>query len=159
MQLQMEWEHFVRGVILDSATGKFTDGAGSIVVSCAANIPTRELAGHYLVSKFPKSNWEPNWTIPREAIRAAQSLQVSNEVTIAKELGISPWELDGLRHLRNFIAHRSKSAALKMRWVGLVGTTQTIDPISISYSYNSHGVAAYVSWVQFMKYVSRRLVA
>lgn len=159
MQLQIEWELFVRGVVLDSATGKFSNSHGHVYSTYPRSIPTRELAGHFLISQYPKARQEPKWYIPAEAIKAATRLKVTNEVQIAAELGISPWELDPLRHLRNFIAHKSKRSALEYRRALLTAYAGQIDPMATVYGYTSPGRRSYQAWVDFMKYVATRLVA
>lgn len=157
LQLHIEWEHFVRELVLDSATGKFSNSSGHVRSLNVSRIRSREMVAHFLTQHYNEK--EPSWHIPRTAIRAAEHLQLSNFDIISTELGISPWELDYLRYLRNFIAHRSKRAALEIRKKGLVLTTSSIDPVSVSYDYNSDGVFNYLGWVQFMKYVAHRLVS
>lgn len=158
MQMQVEWELFVRGLILDCATGNFADGHGQVVSSHPTTLPTRERAGHYLVAQYPRSDKEPNWYVPAEAVRAASLLGVSNLANISAQLGVSPWPLDDLRHLRNFIGHRSKSSALKVRQVGLVSPSNRIDTIDVTFAFNNTGTRNYVGWGQFMKYIARQLV-
>jgi hypothetical protein len=157
MQLQLEWEVFIRNFILDCATNKFQCGSGPVTSSIPQRLYTREIACHYLISTFPKSRKEPDWYIPARAIRAADSLGLSNLSTVSAELGVSPWEVDDLRFLRNFIAHRSKNSALKLRSVGLASRSGSIRPVDIAYSHSSSGVVNYRRWASFVKNVAARV--
>tara|TARA_R100000935_G_scaffold1193_1_gene3834 strand:+ start:2502 stop:3107 length:606 start_codon:yes stop_codon:yes gene_type:complete len=157
MQMQVEWELFVRGLILDSATGNFSNIGGPVVSSHTIQLSSREQACHYLITQYPRTNKEPNWYVPTEAIRAASLLGVSNIDNISAQLGVSPWQIDSLRQLRNFIGHRSKASALKVRELGLVGRTDKIDAIGVAFSFNEHGTRNYSAWGQFMKYIARQL--
>ena len=156
IQLQIDWELFVRGVILDSATGKFCDSKGVIISSISGNLRSREHAGNHLITLYAKRRHEPDWYLPVDAVNAARLLNVSNLSTISAELGVTPWLLDELRYLRNFIAHRSKRAALNLRSAGLAATA--LDSVKIAVSYGSGGAKNYQGWTNFMKYVSRRIV-
>ena len=159
LRLQNEWELFVRNLILDCATGRYSDSRGPIISHLSPPAPrTREIAGHRLVSLYKRRNFEPNWYRPQEAIRAAELLRLSNYNNIASQLGLSPWEIDELRHVRNFIAHRSKSSAIELRTAGLTSVTGTISPVNSAFSYGTHGAKRYVAWCNFIKQVASKLV-
>ncbi len=159
IQLQIEWEHFVRNLILDSATGQFVNSTGTVTSQKYPGIPSREAAAHQLVSLFPKRRFEPDWYLPPEAIDAAIRLGVSNSPQIAAELGVTPWPIDELRHLRNFIAHKSKRAALTVRGTGIVNASEAIDVLSIAFQYGAGGAKRYIEWINFSKGAAARLVA
>lgn len=158
IQLQIEWEHFVRNLILDSATGKYRSKSGPVSSNLPVKVPSRKHAGFLLVSQYQRRRNEPDWYLPRDAIQAAGKLVLTNESKIATELGITPWELDDLRHLRNFIAHRSGRAATSVRGAGCVAKTDRIIPSTICFDYLTGGHRRYEGWVAFMKRVGSRLV-
>jgi hypothetical protein len=159
IQFQIEWEHFVRDLILDSATGRFANGSGPVRSRSFADLRSREVAAHKLITLFPKSKFEPDWYLPDKAIDAAVRLDLSNRAQISLELGVTPWPIDELRHLRNFISHRSKRAALKVREAGIVGTSREIDVLAVAFQYGSSGVKRYIEWIKFSKGAAKRLVA
>lgn len=159
IQLQIEWEHFVRAVILDSATGKYRSKSGPVSSTLPVKVLSREHAGFVLIKQYRKRQMEPDWYLPREAIAAAGKLAITNETTIAAELGVSPWELDDLRHLRNFIAHRSTRSATSVRSTGSVSKADRIVPSSICFDFQTGGLRRYEGWIAFMKGVGSRLVA
>ena len=158
LQLQIEWELFVRGVILDSATGKFTSSGVVVASGLSRSAATREQAAHLLIAQYKKRNKEPDWYLPADAIHAAKLLKLTNASGLALELGVSPWELEPLRHIRNFITHQSKSAALNVRASGLHFGSGSIDAVDTCYAYARPGVQTYATWVAFMKYVGRQIV-
>ena len=159
IQIQIEWEHFVRALILDSATGSFSNEYGLIVSKLAPKTISRESASHLLISTYSKQQFEPKWYLPEQAIVAAQKLQISNAPQVSAELGLSPWPISELRHLRNFIAHKSKSSALSLRGAGLVSTSGELDILHATFHYGSGGLMRYSAWISFIKRVAAGLVA
>lgn len=158
IQLQIEWEHFVRDLVLDSATGQFDNGSGPVTSPTYPDLRSREAAAHKLVALYPRRSFEPDWYLPAQAIDAAVRLDVSNHAQISLELGVTPWPIDELRHLRNFISHRSKRAALNVRKAGIVGKSREIDVLAVAFQYGSGGVKRYIEWIKFSKGAAKRLV-
>ena len=158
IQIQIEWEHFVRNLILDSATGNFSNSAGHVRSHIFRQMRSREVAAHALLSTYRQRQHEPNWYLPSQAIGAAQTLGVSNFQQISAELGVTPWPIDELRHIRNFIAHKSKRSALSLRQSGIVPQTDNIDVLDIAFQYVSGGRKRYQIWIAFAKGVAQRLV-
>jgi hypothetical protein len=159
IQIQIEWEHFVRDLILDSATGQFANGSGQVVSKSYPGLCSREAAAHKLIALYPRRRFEPDWYLPSEAIDAAIRLDVSNSSQIAAELGVTPWPIDELRHLRNFIAHKSKRSALSVRGAGIVGVSHKIDVLNAALQYGPAGAKRYVTWTNFSKGTAARLAA
>lgn len=159
IQLQIEWEHFVRDLVLDSATGQFDNGSGPVTSPMYPDLRSREAAAHKLVALYPRRSFEPDWYLPAQAINAAMLLGVSNVPQIALELGITPWPIDELRHLRNFISHKSKRSALKVRGTGIIGASREIDVLSVAFQYGPSGAKRYAEWINFSKGAAKRLAA
>nr|WP_315447125.1 hypothetical protein [uncultured Pseudomonas sp.] len=160
IQLQIEWEHFIRRLILDSATGKHTD-SGGLVFSALANPPNnREQAIYALLSTFRNSNGgrEPEWSHSSKAIDAATRLQLSNLSTISAYLGVTPWPLDEMRFLRNYIAHQSKNSAVTLRRENLTSQSGKISVAQIAFDYTASGAQRYKTWHAFMKNIARQIV-
>ena len=158
IQLQIEWEHFVRAVILDSATGKYRAASGPVRSKLPEKILSREHASHVLIKQYKKRPYEPDWYLPTDAIQAAGKLALTNEAQITTELGVSPWELDDLRYLRNFISHRSGRSAKSIRDAGCVPKADRIVPWKVCFEYQAGGVRRFEAWAGFMKNVGNRLV-
>ncbi|NSY59343.1 hypothetical protein [Agrobacterium tumefaciens] len=158
IQMQIEWEHFVRAVILDSATGKYRTQSGPVRSNLPEKVQSREHAGFVLIKQYHKRKHEPDWYIPYDAINAAGRLKLTNAPRIANELGVTPWELDDLRHLRNFIAHRSGRSATTVRDVGCVSKSDRIVPSQVCFDFQAGGLRRYEGWAAFMKNVGMRLV-
>ena len=159
VQFQIEWELFVRGVILDSATGRYEGKSGKVCSTKIRRILTREQASYELIGTYKKCQKEPDWYLPPQAINAAQRLHLTNFQNVANSLGVTPWIIDDLRYIRNFIAHRSKQSALKLRQKGLASPSGRICPVYCVYAYNNVGVKNYLYWAKFMKAVASNLVS
>ncbi|MDH4384374.1 MAG: hypothetical protein QE280_02905 [Caulobacter sp.] len=158
IQMQIEWEHFVRALILDSATGRHSTRSGPVASNLPVKIRSREHAGHVLIAQYNKRSYEPDWYLPQDAIVAAGKLSLTNENKIAAELGVTPWVLSDLRHLRNFISHRSGRSAINLRNATAVAKANQIMPTALCYEYTLGGMRRYESWAGFMKGVANRLI-
>ncbi|UTM01270.1 hypothetical protein MID00_17505 [Alcaligenes sp. NLF5-7] len=160
MQLQIEWEHFIRRLILDSATGQF-QGINGTVVSGLPNPPkTREQALYTLLSTFRNNNnnREPEWSHSNKAIDAATRLKLSNLTEITNYLGVTPWPLDEMRYLRNYIAHQSKNSAVTVRQHLMSNPAGKISVAEIAFDYTLSGIQRYKSWPAFMKVIAKQIV-
>lgn len=159
IQIQIEWEHFVRGLVLDSATGQFENSSGRIISRSHPGLRSREAVAHRLIGTYRNRQFEPDWYLPAQAIDASMRLDVSNFSQIAAELGVTPWPIDELRHVRNFIAHKSKRSALSVRGTGIVGAYANIDVLDAALQYGPGGTKHYIEWINFSKGAAARLVA
>jgi len=154
LQLQINWDHFVRSIILDSATGRFENTSGPVLSSLPSPPKSRESAAHRLVSLYPRRSFEPDWYLPNEAIDAASRLQVSNLPEISAYLGTSPWLISELRHIRNFVSHRTKRSALSLRTVLPVRSLGSQAIVNRCFDYSHGGSQTYAIWISFMKTVA-----
>ena len=160
LQLQIEWDLFVRGVVLDSASGRFFDSNGSrITTSHSKSIYSREHASHILIGTYRKRDREPDWYMPKDAIDAADRLKVSNYNSIAGALGVSPWKLHDLRVIRNFVAHRSKSTAEDIRSIAWVPKGCSLEASSLVFLPAPGGSPQFHEWVNFMRAISRNMIS
>lgn len=158
IQMQIEWEHFVRALILDSATGRHSTRSGPVASKLPVKIRNREHAGHVLIAQYRRRSNEPDWYLPQDAIAAAGKLSLTNDNKIAAELGVTPWGLSDLRHLRNFISHRSGRSAINLRNATAIAKADQIMPTALCFEYAPGGMRRYESWAGFMKGVANRLI-
>ena len=87
VQLQVEWEQFVRTFVFDCATGRFEDRSGSIISGLLPRPANRERASNMLINSYRKRKLEPDWYRPDQAIQAADRLRLSNFNTIFERTG------------------------------------------------------------------------
>lgn len=154
IQLQTEWDLFVRSTILDSATGRYENSKGLVVSGIVPPRVSREAAAFVLLTQYPRRKYEPDWYLPTEAIDAAMKLKISNATEISMFLGSTPWLIEELRHFRNFISHRSKRSALTLRSVVPLRSINGTHLCAHCLSYNTNGLRRIEDWVQFMKNIS-----
>ncbi len=158
MQLQTEWNLFVRGLILDSATGKYENQTGQIASMLTKKKISRKHVKHMLIAQYKKRATEPDWHLPQEAIRAASLLQLSNLSDISNCLGVSPWPLDDLRYVRNYIAHQSAETIQQLRRSGMIGSKSKLYPKVVIFQYHTSGNQYYMVWCHFMRTIASQLV-
>ncbi|MCQ9615876.1 hypothetical protein L1889_03475 [Paenalcaligenes niemegkensis] len=160
VQLQIEWEHFIRRLILDSATGQYQDTSGRVFSKLLNPPKTREQALYTLLSTFKNKNRgrEPEWSHSTKAIDAATRLQLSNLTAISGYLGVTPWPLDQMRFLRNYIAHQSKNSAVTLRRQSMTSSSGKISVVQIAFDYTPSGVQRYKEWPAFMKTIAQQIV-
>lgn len=160
IQLQIEWEHFIRRLILDSATGHHQASKGRVFSAIAKPPKNREQALYSLLSTFRNNNGgrEPEWSHSSKAIDAAARLQLSNLADISACLGVTPWPLDEMRFLRNYIAHQSKNAAVTLRNQSLATASGKVSVAKIAFDYTTAGIQRYKTWSLFMKSIAKQIV-
>jgi hypothetical protein len=159
LSMQNCFEHFVRRVILDSATGRAFDFSGPIYCSLYPPPRTREQACIELLRRLPGRNpFEPDWYKPAKAIDAARILSISNYNKISTVLGVSPWPLDELRIFRNFLAHQSKSSAVGVRALNFASLGGRIDSWSVIFERDAAGIARHSTWMNTIKFIGRQLI-
>lgn len=154
LQLQINWDHFVRSVILDSASGRFKNANGPIFSSLTNPPRSRESAAHRLISLYPRRSFEPDWYLPNEAIGAASRLQISNYPEISAFLGVNPWPISELRFIRNFVSHRTKRAAISLRAFIPSHSLGSDEIVGRCFDYSHGGSQTYKTWISFMKSIA-----
>ncbi len=158
VQMQVEWELFVRNLVLDSATGRYKDRNGRVQSNLSSRPLSREAASHLLIRQYgSRRRFEPRWIDTADVVVAAKKLKLSNQSNIALSLGVHPWKLHDLRCVRNFIVHRSKSSAIELRSRHFSALSGPYSAATIVRSFSSSGVRRYKLWSDFMKTVASNL--
>ena len=111
VRLNTAWEHYVRAIILDAARWRTQKGGSNLVPKGSS----QSRAAHILVTTYPKRRTEPDWYLPRDALDAANRLNLPSRSDISLVLGLSPWPLEALRLCRNFQVHKSYSSVSKLK--------------------------------------------
>jgi hypothetical protein len=154
-QLHNVWEQFIRNFVLESATGNVFDKGGRLKSGIPHKYRTREASSAFLISQYRNRPYEPNWTVPFEAIQAAEKLKLSNLAKFTATIGSTPWTLDELRFTRNFFAHRSKRAALALKQLNWFAPSQDLSVETILVPYVSGGIHRFESWCEEIKLMSK----
>lgn len=156
------WNRFCKNLVLRSSYYQFETRSGQVLQPAVGRKQSEALQflGANLSAISFKSFGEPTWFIPAATIDAASVLSVPNRSTIAASIGVSslhstvspsmgvqansspPREVQSVR---NYIAHRGKSAASKMAPLmlahGACNVLQLLD------SPVSGGIRLFESWV------------
>jgi hypothetical protein len=105
IRFQSCWEQFIREYVLErTAQSEFN-------TLRPKRAQKNRILATYLSGR--RSKREPNWAIPAEVLSFSQTMKMPEHPKILPIFGSTPWILDDLRHLRNFLAHRSEEAARK----------------------------------------------
>lgn len=158
MQLQNVWELYVREFVLHSAVGNAEDKSGPVRSKLSDPIRSKEHASHILISKYQRRRVEPDWYKPTDIADAAIKLDLTNQAKIIGAVGATPWPLDDLRHVRNFIAHRSKRAAQQVRRLPWFGQNDRLDVGSTALLYMPGGATNVEIWAQQIKTVGAAML-
>jgi hypothetical protein len=89
-------------------------------------------------SKVMDNNWEPDWHIPSNSIRAAKLLSARNMVSIQNALG-SITCIDDIRWTRNAIVHNIPNSYIKYKaMTQLKYGLKNIEPYNLILQYDHH---------------------
>lgn len=102
------------------------------------------------------SNWTPKWHFPNELINLATRLGLDNEPVISGVLGLP--QADVLNHLtavRNFVAHRNRSAvAVYAAFVSTAGMPSSTSPSSVIDDVAFYGNTMFIHWSNVLQYIA-----
>jgi hypothetical protein len=109
--LHDSWSRSCRDIVLDSARGSLSRTGRSLPRSnllrgyAGCSDPVTVLRTLWATTgKAMPNTWEPDWFVPRNALRAAKLLGVANEIELGNGFGASAAP-DHLRITRNVVAH------------------------------------------------------
>lgn len=159
------WNRFCKNLVLRSSYHQFTTRSGRLLHPTTGRNQTEAL--QFLSANLSaisyKSFGEPTWFIPAATIDAAAVLDVPNRSTIAAAIGVStihstvspsagvqanaspPQEVQSVR---NYIAHRGKSAAARM--APLMTRHSACNVLQLLDSPVAGGIRLFESWVYDM---------
>jgi hypothetical protein len=122
------WHRFCRRLVILSAIAHTVTLSGTVITPVAGLSSELDVIARLRTMPGPPKPhyWEPRWHDAVEAVRAARFLPVNNATQIAGALGSTPSPAANLNTVRNFIAHRNRGTADKLRPVlatyGVVAT-------------------------------------
>lgn len=113
IRLQDAWARFCRELVLMSASEQPLTASG-VRLPRSPGIARRIDALNALRTRYSRPPHEPKWYDAQSCLTAAAMLRVANYASISAGLSVTPSPLDDLRDLRNFLAHRTESTALRV---------------------------------------------
>lgn len=157
IRLQDAWGRFCRELVISSASDRPTNIRGQAIKRAPA-IQHRSHVIPTLISSYPNRSREPNWYVPLECIDAAKKLRVANLAEISAGIGATPSPADDLRQIRNFMAHRGKETADKVRGVakslGLPSQTAPLNIVAhrvIDRTAPANQISVLESWINGLR--------
>jgi len=113
VRLQDSWAQFVRGLITLSASGHALTVGGSNVSSSHGFTGLADVETWLTANR--SSNRDPDWHVSTISISYARKLGVSNYSTISGAIGSSNSPEQDMRNYRNFVVHRNRETATKLK--------------------------------------------
>ena len=153
VRLQDEWGHFVRNLILHSASG-LGKTLSSTGVSSSIGFNGYAAVNTWIKCNRPTSR-DPDWHVANISIEWAKKLKLSNYSDISAALGSTNSPETEIRLYRNFIVHRYDETAKKLR-VHLQGSGRKVSQLSaLPLELTPGGSTLFQSWVANIELVAR----
>jgi hypothetical protein len=113
VRLQDYWANFVRQLVVLSASGNGHTTSGSSVASAHGLTSVRGVEA-WLAPHTPPAR-EPDWHVAQTSLRLARLLGISNFRNVSAALGSVTSPEANIRIYRNYIVHRNKDTADRLR--------------------------------------------
>jgi len=153
VRLQDHWAHFVKQLIVLSASGKAHTTSGIRVVSAHGLNSVNEVEAW--LTPYTPSAREPDWHVAQTSLRLARLLSVSNIGNISAALGsVNSPETD-IRTYRNYIVHRNKGTAGKLRQMVRSNGWRPSDIALLPDIYTTGGKRLWETWLDDLQAVAR----
>ncbi len=159
------WAGFMRAYFLASATrawladGSRVSGPGTVKrVEAAVTSAVHYFQPHLTAQQGPWSYAdEPNWLDPAIVSRLLHGLGLSNAQGFTNALGAGTRANERLSTFRNFVAHRDRGTALKVRrLIESLGIAATGDPMELPFHPIPHRpVSAFSAWVVELRSITQ----
>ncbi len=149
IRLYDAWARFCREIIVLSAGGRPCTANGYRLPPVPGINEISEVIP-FLFDSYPRRyrpRFEPNWARPDKAIQAGQRLNIPNKFTVEAALGATNSPAENLRPVRNFLAHRGKNSANRVRNQNFVSTTDKVNVESIIGKLVPPGIMLFEKWV------------
>ena len=105
IKLHDQWNARCREIVIKSCQGGYRTKRGTLLSRSVKENPLDYLRNNWARTTVMGSNWEPDWHIPSNTIRAASLLNVQNLAEIQNALGAIT-VIDELRWTRNAMVHQ-----------------------------------------------------
>lgn len=153
IRLHDSWARYSREIIVLSAGGKpFTvNGSRVPLAPGVRHIPD---VIPKLISSYRRRDYEPQWARSQEAVDAAQRLKIQNFTTVSAALGATNSPAEEIRPLRNFLAHRGRDSAMKVRVQTIFLPSYRVRVEDIAGAFVPPGITRYEQWVANLKHVA-----
>ena len=148
-----------------SATGARLENGNRVTGPCVSRDSAEALTRgvHIIKPEFQASQgpWahyqEPNWVDPIVVHRLLQAQQLSNAQGFLTALGAGTGANENLLTFRNFVAHRGRATALKVRkLVRSAGLMSAADPIELPfYRAPKRPISIFTTWIVELRSIVR----
>ena len=153
VRLQDHWAHFVKQLIVLSASGKAHTTSGISVVSAHGLTSVRGVEAW--LAPYTPGTREPDWHVAQTSLRLARLLRVSNLGNVSAALGsVNSPETD-IRTYRNYIVHRNKGTADKLRQMVRTNGWRPSDIALLPDVYITGGKRLWEAWLDDLQAVAR----
>ncbi len=154
IRLHDAWARFCREIIILSAGGRPYTANGHRLDPVPGIRGISEVIPILLNSYSRPRRYEPKWARPRESIEAGQLLNIPNFFTVSAAIGATNSPAEDLRPIRNFLAHRGKNSADKIRNQIFFNRVDKVTVENVAGKLIPPGIRRFEKWV-----IDLRLIA
>lgn len=130
VRLHDSWARCCRNIVLRSACGCQTLGGARVAAAVGVTNEAEALAKYFATFRRSRLPQEPKWHSARDAIDAAQRIEISNRAEVVAALSSSSSPAETMRKVRNYYAHRTRDTVAKAMATGIFPT------LTVPYVFN-----------------------
>lgn len=153
VRLQDHWAHFVRQLIVLSASGRAHTTSGISVASAHGLTSVRGVEAW--LAPHTSGAREPDWHVAQTSLRLAGLLRISNLGDVIAALGSVTSPETNIRTYRNYIVHRNKGTADKLRQMVRSNGWRPSDIALLPDVYVTGGKRLWEAWFDDLQAVAR----
>ncbi|MCW2065054.1 UNVERIFIED_ORG: hypothetical protein M2420_000373 [Stenotrophomonas maltophilia] len=118
VRLHDSWARCCRNIVLRSACGCRTLGGARVPAAVGVTNEAEALAKYFASFRRVRLPQEPKWHSARDAIDAAQRIDIRNRTAVVAALSSSNSPAEAMRKVRNYYAHRTRDTVAKAMGTG-----------------------------------------
>lgn len=153
VRFQDHWAYFVRQLIILSASGRAHTTSGNSVASAHGFSSVGGVEAWLAMQN--RGNREPDWHVTRTSTKIARQLKISNFDHVSSALGSVTSPEEKIRTYRNFIVHRNKSTANKLKQMVQNNGWRPNDVALLPQVYVTGGRHLWEAWFDDLQAVAR----
>jgi len=153
VRFQDSWGQFVRGLVVSSSSGLAQTISGRQISSGLSFHGTAQVENWLLQNRG--TNREPDWHVSDVALRYANRLRPSNFSDISSAIGSVNSPEKAMRDYRNFVVHRNKSTADRVRINPELRAFSANELQMLPFAWSTGGIAVFEDWLRRFELVAR----
>ena len=154
VRLQDYWAQFVRELIVLSASGRAVTSSGVRLPARRGFSRTGEVRS-WLAANRPNPNRDLDWHVASTSVHWSQRIGIANHTTVTAALGSTNSPEEQVRIYRNFVVHRTKETAERLRRDNFRRNLAPRSLSSLPLEVTAGGVPIFARWVKDFQLVAK----